>query len=75
MAVYTREYLHKPTSIYTDPRGGIHTADHVDIMGNHGLIEDILSIVTDDITVRQDLIHSSIKELSKSISDNLSKVE
>jgi phospholipid:diacylglycerol acyltransferase len=32
--VYTREYLHQPTSIVRDLRGGAGSAEHVDILGN-----------------------------------------
>jgi len=72
MKVFTREYLHNPTNILVDPRGGLETADHVDIMGNHQLINDILAILTGD-TVDDDVIYSPIQKISASISQRIKK--
>ncbi|DAZ95098.1 TPA: hypothetical protein N0F65_001700 [Lagenidium giganteum] len=44
MEVRIREYYHKPVAVIYDPRGGPATSDHVDIMGNHEMITDILRI-------------------------------
>jgi phospholipid:diacylglycerol acyltransferase len=47
LEVITREYMHKQEFIVDDPmRGGPKSADHVDIMGNIGMTEDFLRIVT-----------------------------
>ena len=47
LQVVTREYMHKQEFIVDDPmRGGPKSADHVDIMGNLGMTEDFLRIVT-----------------------------
>merc|ERR1712157_164383 len=47
--VIVREFLHEEEFTYTDPtaRGGPHSSEHVDILGNHQLMEDVLKIVTD----------------------------
>ena len=42
--VVVREYEHKPFPLAA--QGGRNSADHVDIMGNHLLLEDLLRIVT-----------------------------
>jgi len=56
-----REYRHDP-SIF-DLRGGIDTADHVDMMGNYDLIKDVLSIVTGGSDANHDVISSNILEI------------
>lgn len=48
LKVVTKEYMHRQEFIVDDPmRGGPNSADHVDIMGNVGMTEDFLRIVTD----------------------------
>jgi phospholipid:diacylglycerol acyltransferase len=67
LEVITREYQHLPTSMLEDLRGGPTTADHVDIMGNTALTEDVLKILSGleyEVTNR---IHSKILEYSKTI--------
>jgi phospholipid:diacylglycerol acyltransferase len=46
MKIITKEYKHEPSASVSEFRGGEKTADHVDILGNKELTEDLLSIVT-----------------------------
>lgn len=62
-----REYPHNPHPVY--PRGGENSADHVDIMGNVQLNEDILRLaagqsltpsITSDIMELSEMVHSRL---------------
>lgn len=54
VATLIREYKHEPEELLRLARsggleflrGGVRTADHVDIMGNYQMLEDILHIVS-----------------------------
>jgi len=50
--IVTREYKHEVQTLLSAKenllRGGVTTADHVDIMGNHLLLEDIVRIATNN---------------------------
>lgn len=61
--IVTREMKHAPHPLY--PRGGPLTSDHVDILGNVDLIEDILRIASGEQL--KDKIFSNIKEQSRNI--------
>jgi len=68
--VFTREFLHQEEFRVNDPmRGGPHSADHVDILGNVDTTLDLLKIVTDfDVsTVKVDSIVSNIKRIATRI--------
>merc|ERR1719330_1796437 len=68
--VFTREFLHQEEFRVNDPmRGGPHSADHVDILGNVDTTLDLLKIVTDfDVsTVKVDSIVSGIKDIAAKI--------
>eukprot|EP00300_Choanocystis_sp_HF-7_P042910 c956_g1_i1.p1 GENE.c956_g1_i1~~c956_g1_i1.p1 ORF type:complete len:631 (-),score=122.73 c956_g1_i1:33-1925(-) len=43
LPVVTREYKHRPTTTI-DSRGGPETAEHVDILGNEELIQNVLQV-------------------------------
>jgi len=60
--VITREFEHEIGSTM-DLRGGSKTADHVDIMGNYALTEDVLKIASGfhDEEIN-DRVHSKIRE-------------
>ncbi|KAI8868810.1 LACT-domain-containing protein [Ramicandelaber brevisporus] len=77
--VTTREYKHRPgeslISAATDPRGGPHTADHVDILGNFQLTEDILRIVSGQGGELKNEIHTNIREIGKRIPFDRDPVE
>merc|ERR1711988_1369918 len=60
--VVTREYQHKPLSPVFDPRGGGQSGDHVDIMGNNDMIEDVLRVAAGQKLSNR--IYSSIREFS-----------
>lgn len=71
MEIRVREYVHKPVSIIFDPRGGPATSDHVDIMGNHEMITDILRVcgrVYDQVPER---ISSQILEIAAKVAIEL----
>ncbi|KAI9136690.1 Lecithin:cholesterol acyltransferase-domain-containing protein [Paraphysoderma sedebokerense] len=68
--IVTKEYVHKP--IAGDIRGGRETADHVDILGNHEMIEDLLMIGSGWVGENGDgevgdRILSNIEELSSRV--------
>ncbi|MBX9692252.1 MAG: hypothetical protein K2Z81_07710, partial [Cyanobacteria bacterium] len=60
-----REYVHTPSSPMISPRGIPTTADHVDIMGNHDLITDVLKIASGE-RLNNDIV-SKIKDFSAKI--------
>lgn len=65
MNITTREYKHNPYLMWV--RGGPETADHVDILGNHELIKDILFIVSGHEDLVEENIQSNIHEIVDSI--------
>lgn len=65
--VRVREYKHNPVSIIYDPRGGPATSDHVDIMGNHEMIKDILRIAGRAYDAVPERIESSILEIASRV--------
>lgn len=65
MKIVTVEYVHKQPQFTI--RGGRFTADHVDIMGNHKLIEEVLKIVTGHQNEVQDRISSKILEYAERV--------
>eukprot|EP01083_Nonionella_stella_P216888 779088_1 len=47
LKVYTRERKHEAQTSLSDPgRGGPSSGEHVDILGNVGVIEDVVRIAT-----------------------------
>jgi len=60
--VITREYKDLPSQNMFSLRGGPETGDHVDILGNVGLVLDILSIITGKDDADKEIIHSKIVE-------------
>jgi phospholipid:diacylglycerol acyltransferase len=62
--VVTVEHHHAAEML--DPRGGVATGDHVDIMGNYRVIEDVLRIVTGAAADVQDHIISEIDDIVES---------
>uniref|UniRef100_K3W971 Phospholipid:diacylglycerol acyltransferase n=1 Tax=Globisporangium ultimum (strain ATCC 200006 / CBS 805.95 / DAOM BR144) TaxID=431595 RepID=K3W971_GLOUD len=65
--VRIREYKHNPVSIIYDPRGGPATSDHVDIMGNHELIKDLLRVAARAYDKVPERIESDIVEIAKRV--------
>ncbi|KAJ8537298.1 hypothetical protein ON010_g13298 [Phytophthora cinnamomi] len=65
--VRVREYRHNPVSMLFDARGGPETADHVDIMGNHGLIRDVLLVAARAYDRLPDNITSSIMDIAERV--------
>ncbi|KAG9292687.1 hypothetical protein G9A89_008274 [Geosiphon pyriformis] len=59
--VITREFVHE-TSPSFDLRGGAKTADHVDILGNYAVTEDVLRIAAAQADSIENTIHSRIEE-------------
>jgi phospholipid:diacylglycerol acyltransferase len=71
--VVTREFQHTLSSFLEARqagldvlRGGVNTADHVDIMGNFLLLEDIIRIATGNTTL-ENRIYSNVEEISAKI--------
>ena len=65
--VRSREFIHNPVSLIKDPRGGPETSDHVDIMGNHALIRDVLHIVSRQYDKVPDRILSEIHQIAERV--------
>jgi phospholipid:diacylglycerol acyltransferase len=68
--VYTREYLHQAEFTVDDPlRKGAHSSDHVDILGNVEMTEDLLRVVTgfEVEKIQQNRIASDIERISAEI--------
>lgn len=68
--VYTREYKHRFEFDVGDPmRGGPHSADHVDILGNVDVLQDLVRVVTnfDVEQVRENRITSDILSIADEI--------
>jgi phospholipid:diacylglycerol acyltransferase len=70
--IVTREYKHREEFSVDDPmRGGPYSADHVDILGNVDMMEDLLKIVSDfEIDTVDDLIVSDIQRIAKRINEH-----
>ncbi|KAI8846671.1 Lecithin:cholesterol acyltransferase-domain-containing protein [Chytridium lagenaria] len=68
--IITREHPHKswvrPSGV-PDLRGGPESADHVDIMGNHAVIEDILRVAAGNDDFLEDKFSSEIRKISKRV--------
>lgn len=69
-SVTTRELKHDPVPIYQDPRGGPRTSDHVDVLGNHGLMEVLLYVAAGRGDEIKDDIVSNIDEIADAIDFN-----
>ncbi|POM73513.1 Lecithin:cholesterol/phospholipid:diacylglycerol acyltransferase-like protein [Phytophthora palmivora] len=67
--VRVREYRHNPVSMLYDSRGGPETADHVDIMGNHALIRDVLLVAARAYDRVPENITSSIMEIAERVGE------
>ncbi|KAF5744804.1 hypothetical protein HS088_TW07G00384 [Tripterygium wilfordii] len=68
IATYVREYKHKPPTSLLEGRG-LESGGHVDIMGNVGLIEDVLRVAAGATGAEMggDRIHSDILRMSERI--------
>ncbi|OUM67458.1 hypothetical protein PIROE2DRAFT_40017 [Piromyces sp. E2] len=71
--VTTREYPHNPYLMWV--RGGPETADHVDILGNHDLLKDILFIVSGNEHLVEQRIQSDLPQIVKEINKNMKEAE
>jgi phospholipid:diacylglycerol acyltransferase len=69
--VYTRERKHESQVSLSDPgRGGPTSGEHVDILGNVGVIEDVVRIATGfevQEKVNEDIIVSELKRIVQTI--------
>mmetsp|Transcript_107350 Transcript_107350/g.308999 ORF Transcript_107350/g.308999 Transcript_107350/m.308999 type:complete len:659 (+) Transcript_107350:120-2096(+) len=70
--VWTKEFLHEPVSLVTDPRGGPATAKHLDIIGNHEVLRDLLHIATGNSShLQKDRILSNITKLGAVVAERV----
>ncbi|ORX79498.1 LACT-domain-containing protein [Anaeromyces robustus] len=69
----TREYSHNPYLMWV--RGGPETADHVDILGNHDLLKDILFIVSGNEDLVERRVESDLPNIVKEINKNMKEAE
>jgi len=71
LSVVTREARHSPRDFLLggtlDPRGGDGSADHVDILMNAGVLEDVIAIVAGRGGELEDKIHSQIREIASKV--------
>ena len=71
LTVVTREARHSPRDFLLggtlDPRGGDGSADHVDILMNAEVLEDVIAIVAGKGGELQDRFYSSIREIAQKI--------
>eukprot|EP00804_Cyclotella_cryptica_P007389 CCRYP_002600-RA/>CCRYP_002600-RA protein AED:0.37 eAED:0.37 QI:330/1/1/1/0.75/0.6/5/139/633 len=71
ISVVTRERKHIAELSLSDPvRGGPQSGEHVDILGNVGVIEDVIRIVTGfevEEKVDREIIMSELKEITRRI--------
>ena len=66
--VVTLEYMNKNEFTADDPfRGGPRSAEHVDILGNTGMMEDFLRVVSDFNPPKENKIESNLLEIAKEI--------
>lgn len=67
-----REYVHRPSFDSDDPlRKGRFSAEHVDILGNEEMMEDLMRIVTDfEVDTLTDKIESDINGIVQRIKDH-----
>jgi len=71
--ITTREYSHNPYLMWV--RGGPETADHVDILGNHDLLKDILFIVSGNEDLVNKRVESDLPNIVKEINKNMKEAE
>ncbi|CAG8496425.1 5614_t:CDS:10 [Ambispora gerdemannii] len=64
--VITREFVHSTTPSL-DLRGGSKTADHVDILGNYAVTEDVLRVASGYSDSIENNIHSNIEKYSERV--------
>lgn len=77
VSVITKEFEHEPSLV--DLRGGPKTGDHVDILGNHEMLMDIMKIVSTykfidhhgEASMPQSRILSNIDEISAPILEKI----
>mmetsp|Transcript_20131 Transcript_20131/g.28080 ORF Transcript_20131/g.28080 Transcript_20131/m.28080 type:complete len:192 (+) Transcript_20131:1772-2347(+) len=64
--ILTKEYMDQSSPVLTDPlaRSGPKSGEHVDIMGNHELLIDLLKIVSGNASSVEERIGSNIKEIA-----------
>lgn len=69
--VITREYKHRQEFSVDDPFRGPYSADHVDILGNVGMMEDFMKIISDHQldTVTTNII-SDIENVARRINEH-----
>lgn len=71
VGVYTRERRHESRVSLSDPgRAGPMAGEHVDILGNVGVIEDVVRIATGfevDEKVNEDIIVSDLRRIMEAI--------
>mmetsp|Transcript_11433 Transcript_11433/g.32946 ORF Transcript_11433/g.32946 Transcript_11433/m.32946 type:complete len:657 (-) Transcript_11433:41-2011(-) len=70
--IYTKELVHDPSSLVKDARGGPATAKHLEIIGNHEVIMDILHIAAGNSThLEQDRIISNLTQIGPIITKRI----
>ena len=69
--IITKEYKHEETKGMLSPdeilRGGKKTADHIDILGNYELIEDVLSVAIEPQLPVKSRVRKSTKYMARSL--------
>lgn len=71
--VVTREYKHEQAAAGPVPMRGERSADHVDILGNHGVIADILQIAAGKGSELSDVFESDILRISERVERRIAR--
>ncbi|KAJ1918294.1 phospholipid:diacylglycerol acyltransferase [Mycoemilia scoparia] len=65
--VVCKELEHNPTAFYTNLRGGFKASDHVTILGNYAMMEDVLKIASGFGNEIEDSFISKITKVAEKI--------
>ena len=74
VATVVREYIDMSSSMLSDTRGGPKSSKHVEMLGNHDVIRDVMHIASgQDAHLAEDRIFSRIGEISWRVNKRLRK--
>eukprot|EP00891_Asterochloris_glomerata_P002292 jgi/Astpho2/2292/e_gw1.00040.193.1_t len=65
--IVSREYLHQPSKSYLDLRGGPKSSEHVDILANVEVMEDVLRIAVGHGEDMEDQVISRVPEIAANV--------
>ncbi|KAL3135758.1 hypothetical protein ABBQ32_007321 [Trebouxia sp. C0010 RCD-2024] len=65
--IVSREYIHQPSTVFKDLRGGPLASTHVESLGNVNLMADVVKVAAGVGHILKDDIHSRIPEIAAHI--------